>query len=73
MKDPDLNQIICGDNVKIMQGFPDNIIDLTVTSPPYDDIREYDGYSFDFEGTGQRVVQGHKTRRSTGLDSSRSN
>lgn len=24
-------------------------IDLTVTSPPYDNLREYNGYSFDFE------------------------
>ena len=24
-------------------------VDLTVTSPPYDDLREYNGYSFDFE------------------------
>lgn len=28
---------------------PDNFIDLTVTSPPYDDLRDYEGYDFDFE------------------------
>lgn len=28
---------------------PDNSIDLTVTSPPYDDLREYNGYTFEFE------------------------
>jgi site-specific DNA-methyltransferase (adenine-specific) len=28
---------------------PDNFIDLTVTSPPYDNLRNYNGYSFDFE------------------------
>ncbi|WP_368900744.1 site-specific DNA-methyltransferase [Oceanobacillus oncorhynchi] len=27
----------------------DSSIDLTVTSPPYDDLRSYNGYSFDFE------------------------
>jgi len=27
----------------------DNIIDLTVTSPPYDDLRNYNGYTFPFE------------------------
>ena len=26
-----------------------NSIDLTVTSPPYDNLRIYKGYSFDFE------------------------
>ena len=25
-------------------------VDLTVTSPPYDNLRDYKGYSFDFEG-----------------------
>ena len=29
----------------------DESIDLTVTSPPYDDLRNYNGYSFDFENT----------------------
>lgn len=32
-----------GDCLEIMQGFPDNSIDLTVTSPPYDNLREYNG------------------------------
>ncbi len=43
------NQIICGDNVKTLQTFPDECIDLTVTSPPYDGMRDYEGYDFDFE------------------------
>lgn len=28
---------------------PDNFIDLTVTSPPYDDLRAYNGFSFDID------------------------
>jgi len=28
---------------------PDYFIDLTITSPPYDNLRKYNGYSFDFE------------------------
>ena len=28
---------------------PDSFIDLTITSPPYDSLRTYNGYSFDFE------------------------
>ncbi len=31
----EINQIICGDNVEVLKTFPDNCIDLTVTSPPY--------------------------------------
>lgn len=32
-----------------MGNMPDCFIDLTVTSPPYDNLRDYKGYSFDFE------------------------
>ena len=28
---------------------PDSFVDLTITSPPYDSLRTYNGYSFDFE------------------------
>lgn len=37
------NQIINMDCVKGMKTLPDDIIPLTVTSPPYDDLRTYDG------------------------------
>ena len=30
--------------------------DLTVTSPPYDDLRNYDGYDFDFEKTAKALL-----------------
>jgi site-specific DNA-methyltransferase (adenine-specific) len=32
-----------------MKGMRDSCIDLTVTSPPYDGLRVYNGYSFDFD------------------------
>jgi len=41
--------IYCGDCVQVMAGMPDGYIDLTVTSPPYDKLRNYNGYSFNFE------------------------
>lgn len=43
------NCILQGDCSKVLKEFPDECIDLTVTSPPYDDLRDYEGYSFDFE------------------------
>jgi len=44
------NTIYCGECGETMRRhIPDNSIDLTVTSPPYDDMREYNGYTFDFE------------------------
>lgn len=44
-----IDTIICGDCVSVLQGFPDNCIDLTVTSPPYDELRSYNDYHFNFE------------------------
>jgi len=38
-----LNQIICGDSIELMKELPDNSIDLTVSSPPYDSLRAYKG------------------------------
>ena len=36
---------------------PDNFIDLTVTSPPYDDLRTYNGYCFDFENVAKELFR----------------
>ena len=33
---------------------PDSV-NLTVTSPPYDNLRNYDGYEFDFENTAKAL------------------
>ena len=46
-----IDQIYCGNNVDVLREFvPDASIDLTVTSPPYDHLRNYNGYDFDFDG-----------------------
>ena len=42
--------ILQGDCATVLKDFESNSIDLTVTSPPYDDLRSYGGHSqFDFE------------------------
>ncbi len=51
------NQIICGNNVDVLATFPDDCIDLTVTSPPYDNLRTYKGFNFDFEGVAQQLYR----------------
>jgi len=43
------NKIINGDCSEILKDIPDNTIDLTITSPPYDNLRVYQGYNFPFE------------------------
>ena len=40
-----------------MAKMPDNFIDLTVTSPPYDNLRDYKGYSFDFESIAKELYR----------------
>ena len=45
-----------GDNVQTMrEAIPDALIDLVVTSPPYDNLRTYGGHSWDFEGLAQQL------------------
>lgn len=46
---PEINTIFCGDHLEILNGFLDNSIDITVTSPPYDKLRDYEGYCFNFK------------------------
>lgn len=43
------NKIYFEDCLKTMRSMPDNFIDLVVTSPPYDNLRVYNGYSFDLQ------------------------
>jgi len=52
-----INQIIQGDCLEVMKTLEDNSIDLTVTSPPYDNLREYKGYTFDFEGIAKELFR----------------
>lgn len=45
----ELNKIYNENCLDTMARMPNNFIDLTVTSPPYDNLRKYNGYSFEFE------------------------
>jgi len=44
----ELNKIIEGDSAEVLAQFPADCVDCTITSPPYDDLREYEGYTFNF-------------------------
>ena len=46
-----------GDCLEVMKSLPSQSIDLTVTSPPYDNLRTYNGYSFDFEGIAKELYR----------------
>ena len=51
----------CIDGFKLLD---DNSIDLVVTSPPYDNLRTYNGYSFDFESVAKEL---YRVLKSTGV------
>lgn len=45
------------DNINILKNLESDSIDLTVTSPPYDNLRDYHGYSFDFENVAKELYR----------------
>lgn len=49
--------LIQGDCLDIMRGMEAESIDLTVTSPPYDNLRNYNGYVFDFENIAKELYR----------------
>lgn len=54
----ELDKIITGDSAVVLQSFPPDCIDLTVTSPPYDNLRAYEGEAvFDFETIARQLFR----------------
>ena len=52
-----LNNIYRSDCIEFMKSMDENFVDLTVTSPPYDELRDYKGYSFDFENIAKQLFR----------------
>jgi DNA modification methylase len=52
-----LNTIYCENNLETMARMPDGMVDLVVTSPPYDNLRKYNGYSFEFEKVARELYR----------------
>lgn len=46
--------------IDTMHRMPDDFLDMTITSPPYDDLREYNGYHFPVEEIAASLF--HKTK-----------
>ena len=53
----ELNKIYNENCLDTMKRMPDNFIDLTVTSPPYDNLRDYKGYCFPFEDIAKELYR----------------
>jgi len=53
----DINKTYNEDCLDTMKRLKDNTLDLTITSPPYDGLRTYNGYSFDFENIAKELYR----------------
>ena len=52
-----INKIIEGNCLEIMKGIDDNFVDLTLTSPPYDNLRTYKGFVFPFDEIAEELFR----------------
>jgi len=53
----EINKIYNENCLETMAKMPDNFVDLTITSPPYDNLRTYNGYCFDFENVAKELYR----------------
>ena len=53
----EVNKIYNESNLDTMAKMPDCFVDLVVTSPPYDGLRTYNGYSFPFEDIAKELYR----------------
>ncbi|MHA1145379.1 MAG: DNA-methyltransferase [Candidatus Helarchaeota archaeon] len=59
-----LNRVYCMDCIEGMKKITECSIDLVITSPPYDSIRTYEGFSVDLHATGEAV---HRVLKEGGI------
>lgn len=52
-----MNKIHNVDCLEFMKQVPDNFLDMIITSPPYDNIKNYKGFKFDFESIAKELYR----------------
>jgi DNA modification methylase len=52
-----INEVYLGDCLEVMKNIPNKSIDMVLTSPPYDNLRDYKGYTFNFEGIAKELYR----------------
>ena len=50
-------KVVCSDNCEAMRLMPSESVDLVVTSPPYDNLRQYGGHGWDFYGVAWNLAR----------------
>ena len=53
----ELNKTYQGDCLELLPQVPNDFVDMVLTSPPYDNLRKYKGYVFDFEGVARELFR----------------
>jgi len=53
----ELNKIYNESNLDTMAKMPDDFVDMVITSPPYDNLRDYKGYSFPFNDIANELYR----------------
>lgn len=53
----EVNTIYNESNLETLARMPDGFLDLVVTSPPYDNLRNYNGYSWNFETLARELFR----------------
>ena len=51
------NKVLCGKAEEVLKTFPNDSIDMVVTSPPYDNIRDYKGFTLDLHTIGEQLFR----------------
>ena len=46
-----------GDCLEVMKTIADNSVDLVITSPPYDNLRSYKGFLFNYSDVGKELFR----------------
>lgn len=62
-----INKIINEDSEKALKKIPSDSIDLTLTSPPYDAIREYNGYNFNDTASSNIITELFRVTKQGGV------
>jgi len=52
-----INKIYNAECLEFMKSMPDGCIDLVLTSPPYNNLRTYNGFTFDFQPTAKELFR----------------
>lgn len=53
----EIDKVYTGDCVEGMQTLDAESVDMVLTSPPYDELRKYNGFSWDFEKAAQQIYR----------------